>query len=121
MSVNRRSFIKTGGAAVAGTMELPPLLKSCQNIQISPDVKSYLDHFEVTPEMLQKVIAEAMSKGGDYADLFFEHSISNRLGLEDGKVNSAHSNVDYGVGVRVLKGRSNRFCLYRINQLAGYA
>ena len=71
MTLDRRSFIKTGGAAVAGTMVLPPLLKSCQNIQISPDVKSYLDHFEVTPEIMQKVIAEAMSKGGDYADLFF--------------------------------------------------
>ena len=47
---------------MAGTMVLPPLLKSCQNLQISPDVKSYLDHFEVSPETLQKVIAEAMSK-----------------------------------------------------------
>jgi TldD protein len=109
MSINRRNFIKTGGAAVAGTMVLPPLLKSCQNLQISPDVKSYLDHFEVTPEMLQKVIAEAMSRGGDYADLFFEHKISNTLGLEDGNVNQAYSNVDYGVGVRVLKGDQTGF------------
>jgi TldD protein len=88
---------------------LPSLLKSCQNLQLSPDVKSYLDHFEVTPEMLQKVIAEAMSKGGDYADLFFEHKISNTLALEDGKVNRAYSNVDYGVGVRVLKGDQTGF------------
>lgn len=107
--LNRRSFIKTGGAAAAGAMILPPLLKSCQNLQISPDVKSYLDHFEVTPQMLQKVIAEAMSKGGDYADLFFEHKISNTLGLEDGKVNQAYSNVDFGMGVRVLKGDQTGF------------
>ncbi len=59
--------------------------------------------------MLQKVIAAAMSKGGDYADLFFEHKISNTLGLEDGKVNRAFSNVDYGVGVRVLKGDQTGF------------
>ena len=109
MTFDRRRFIKTGGAAVAGTMVLPPLLKSCQNIQILPDVESYLDHFEVTPKLLQKVIAEAMSKGGDYADLFFEHTISNSLGLEDGKVNSATSNVDYGVGIRVLKGDQTGF------------
>jgi len=109
MKLTRRSFIQTGGAAVAGTMVLPPLLNSCQNLQISPDVKNYLDHFEVTPQMLQKVIAEAMSKGGDYADLFFEHKISNTLGLEDGKVNQAYSNVDYGMGVRVLKGDQTGF------------
>ena len=109
MKLTRRSFIQTGGAAVAGTMVLPPLLNSCQNLQISPDMKSYLDLFEVTPQMLQKVIAEAMSKGGDYADLFFEHKISNTLGLEDGNVNQAYSNVDYGVGVRVLKGDQTGF------------
>jgi len=90
-------------------MVLPPLLSSCQNIQISPDVKYYLDHFEVTPEMLQKVISEAMSKGGDYADLFFEHRIANTLALEDGIVNRAYSNVDYGMGVRVLKGDQTGF------------
>ncbi len=100
MTLSRRNFIKTGGAAAAGTMVLPPLLNSCNNIQLPPDVKSYLDHFEVTPKMLQQVIAEAMSKGGDYADLFFEHTISNSLGLEDGKVNSAHSNVDYPLVAR---------------------
>ena len=109
MKLTRRSFLQTGSAAVAGTMVLPPLLNSCQNIPISPDVKNYLDHFEVTPQMMQKVIAEAMSKGGDYADLFFEHKISNTLALEDGKVNRAYSNVDYGMGVRVLKGEQTGF------------
>ncbi len=104
MKVNRRSFIQTSGVAVAGTMVVPLQLNSCQNLKISPDVKTYLDHFEVTTQMLQKVISAAMSKGGDYADLFFEHKISNTLGLEDGNVNQAYSNVDYGMGVRVLKG-----------------
>jgi TldD protein len=45
-----------------------------------------------------------MSKGGDYADLYFEHTINNYSNLEDGKVNQASSNIAYGVGIRVLKG-----------------
>lgn len=109
MNFNRRNFIKTGSAAVAGSLILPPVLQSCGNIQISESVKSYLDHFEVTAPMLQKVIAVAMSKGGDYADLFFEHKITNSLGLEDGKVNRAYSNIDFGVGIRVLKGDQTGF------------
>jgi TldD protein len=72
-------------------------------------VKNYLDHFEVSREILQKVIAVAMSRGGDYADLFFEHKISNSLGLEDGEVNRAYSNIDYGVGIRVLSGDQTGF------------
>ena len=109
MKVDRRDFIKTSGMFAAGSMVLPPFVQSCQNVQISADVKSYLDHFEVTTEMLQKVIATAMSKGGDYADLFFEHKISNSLALEDGKVNRAYSNIDFGVGIRVLKGDQTGF------------
>lgn len=109
MIVNRRNFIKTGSAAVAGSVFIPTFLQSCGNVQISVDVKSYLDHFGVTIEMLQKVIATAMSKGGHYADLFFEHKISNNLGLEDGKVNRASSNIDFGVGIRVLKGDQTGF------------
>lgn len=109
MKTNRRNFIKSGGAAVAGGIILPPFLQSFQNEQISGSVKNYLDHFEVTVEMLQQVIRTAMSKGGDYADLYFEHKKSNNLGLEDGTVNRAFSNIDYGVGIRVLKGDQTGF------------
>jgi len=109
MNVNRRNFIKTSGMFAAGSVIISPFVQSCQNVQISNSVKSYLDHFEVSTEMLQKVIASAMSKGGDYADLFFEHKTTNSLGLEDGKVNRAYSNVDFGVGIRVLKGDQTGF------------
>jgi TldD protein len=109
MNVNRRSFIKTSGMLAAGSIVIPPFVQSCQHAQISGAVKSYLDHFEVSTEILQKVIATAMSKGGDYADLFFEHKTTNSLGLEDGKVNRAYSNIDFGVGIRVLKGDQTGF------------
>lgn len=109
MNLNRRVFIKTGSTVVAGSLFLNPVLQSCQNIQISESVKNYLDHFEVSAEMLQKVVAAAMSKGGDYADLFFEHKISNNISLQDKKVNRAFSNIDFGVGIRVLKGDQTGF------------
>ena len=67
--------------------------------------------------MLQKVIAAALSKGGDYADLFFEHKITGSIGLEDGKVNRASSNVDFGVGIRVLKGDQTGFAYTEITAL----
>lgn len=43
-----------------------------------------------------------MEKGGDYADLYFEHTFSNSLVLQDGAVNRASSHIDYGVGIRVV-------------------
>jgi TldD protein len=50
------------------------------------------------------VLDEALSKGGDYADLYFEHTIDNRVVLEDGKVNQAYCDVILGVGTRTVKG-----------------
>jgi TldD protein len=63
-----------------------------------------LNHFNVTENDLRKVTAAALEKGGDYADLFFEHTFSNSLVLQDNSVNRAGSNIDYGVGIRVVSG-----------------
>ncbi len=92
------------GIAAAGSLVIPPLLHSCNMSRLSDNAESYLNHFEVTRELLQKVISAAMEKGADYADLYFEHSLNNTGALEDGRVNSAYTNIAYGVGIRVLKG-----------------
>lgn len=68
------------------------------------DRQYILKHFSVTESDLQKVISEALSKGGDYADIFFEHTFSNNISLRDGEVNRASSNIDFGAGVRVVSG-----------------
>ena len=63
-----------------------------------------MNYFKVSEGDLRKVLAAALEKGGDYADLFFEHSYRNNVGLQDGAVNRASSNIDFGMGVRVLAG-----------------
>ncbi|MDD4847250.1 MAG: TldD/PmbA family protein [Bacteroidales bacterium] len=63
-----------------------------------------MNHFGVTLEDLKTVIAAALAKGGDFADLYFEHTQANNISLRDGQVNRVSSDVDFGVGIRVLKG-----------------
>ncbi|MDR1814652.1 MAG: TldD/PmbA family protein [Tannerella sp.] len=63
-----------------------------------------LGHFGVEEVQLRKTLAAAMEKGADYADLFFEHTFSNSLTLQDGAVNRVYSNIDYGMGVRAVAG-----------------
>ncbi len=104
MNFNRREFIRISGITAAGSLIVPPFLSSCKGVRLSDNAESYLNHFEVTKDLLQKVISAAMEKGADYADLFFEHTLENYSALEDGKVNSAYSNIGFGVGIRVLKG-----------------
>jgi len=68
------------------------------------DIENTLRHFKVSREDLQKTIYEALSKGGDYADLFFEHTLNSSISLRDGEVNRTSSNIDFGVGIRVVVG-----------------
>ncbi len=109
MNTTRRDFISTGGTFMAGKLLMPPFLKFSPNDKIFTNVNHYFDLFEVSEEILQKIVAAAISKGGDYADLFFENMRANSLGLEDGKVNRAYSNVSSGVGIRVLNGDQTGF------------
>ncbi|HOP58513.1 MAG TPA: TldD/PmbA family protein [Bacteroidales bacterium] len=109
MYLKRREFIRLSGITMAGSVFIPPILQSCNRIPVSNDAGAYLDHFEVSPEQLHKVINTAMEKGADYADLFFEHTVTNTAALQDNKVNSAYSDIQYGVGIRVLKGEQTGF------------
>ena len=106
MKYNRRDFIKTGGMVMLGSIAVPSFLGGCAG---SPEDKAAgisfaLNHFGLSESDMQKVLTAALEKGGDYADLFFEHSYRNNIGLQDGAVNRASSNIDFGMGVRVLAG-----------------
>jgi TldD protein len=69
----------------------------------SPGV-SYFSRFGITEALLREVLAAALSRGGDFADVYVQHRVSNDLALEDGAVNRAFGTVELGAGVRVVKG-----------------
>ncbi len=72
-------------------------------------MENYFEHFEVTESIISDLMSEALSKGGDYCDIFFQHKIANSIGLEDNSVNRAYNSTDLGVGIRVLKGDQTGF------------
>ena len=77
----------------------------------------YMSFFGVTEENLRELISIALSKGGEYADLFFEHSVINELTLRDGEVNAAGTHIDYGVGIRVVKGEKTGYAYSEITTM----
>jgi len=76
-----------------------------------------MKHFSIDEADLKKVLAAALEKGGDYADLYFEHAFNNSLGLRDGEVNSTFSGIDYGMGVRVLSGDQTGYAYVESTEL----
>ena len=69
----------------------------------------YLDIFKVTEHQLQSLVGTALSRGGDFADLYFEHTTFFNLILRDGNVSSGGFHTDFGVGIRVLKGEKTGY------------
>ncbi len=68
------------------------------------DGLEYFGRFGVDESLLRGAFEKAMSRGADWAELYFEHRVLHSLGLEDGAVNRASMSVALGVGVRVVKG-----------------
>lgn len=65
-------------------------------------LNNYLQKFGVSTEFIRTLISEGLSKGGEYCDVFFQYSVTDFIGLEDNIVNRANSNVEIGVGIRVI-------------------
>ncbi len=58
----------------------------------------------IDAEICRKLLAIALGRGGDYADLFFEYRAGGGLVFEEGITKSASRGVSMGLGVRVQRG-----------------
>jgi TldD protein len=103
--ITRRTVIGAGAAALASVAVSDLFNLSSVFAKSGPtEGVGYFARFGVTDKLIKDTIGAALSKGGDYADVFFQHRVTNNLALEDGSVNRAFANVALGVGVRVVKG-----------------
>lgn len=102
--ITRRSFLR-GAASTTFAAAVTPALTSCWSNMARTKKTGYFEsEFGIADSLCRRVLAEALSKGGDFSDLYFEHTVRNSLVLEDGKVNRAYCYVALGVGIRTVKG-----------------
>src|SRR5450755_3087331 len=60
--------------------------------------------FGISRQDLENYLSEALSQGGDYADLYFEYLATSAISIDESIVKSASQGVTLGVGVRVISG-----------------
>jgi TldD protein len=58
----------------------------------------------IDPETCSKLLSVALSRGGNYADLYFEYRAAASMLFEEGITRSASRGVSLGLGVRVQRG-----------------
>jgi TldD protein len=71
-------------------------------MQLSESI--FATRFQISPEDLEGYLSEALSQGGDYADLYFEYLRTSSISMDESMVKSAQQGVSMGVGVRVIAG-----------------
>src|SRR5215470_8069620 len=64
----------------------------------------FFSKFGITPAALESYLGEALSAGGDYADLYFEYLTTTSLSVDESMVKSASQGISAGCGVRVISG-----------------
>src|SRR5436309_14216937 len=69
----------------------------------------FFEKYNVTTTDLENYLNEALSRGGDYADLYFEYRVNHSIVLEEQIIKSATKGVNLGVGVRVISGEKTGY------------
>ncbi|MFA6002255.1 MAG: TldD/PmbA family protein [Thermoleophilia bacterium] len=59
--------------------------------------------------LIEKIIAEALNHGGEFAEIYAERHRGSSLSLEDSRLERSSSGLDSGASVRVTKGRNISF------------
>ena len=69
----------------------------------------FFEKLGLTERLLERCLGEALSAGGEFADLYFEAVTSTSLGMDEGIVKTAAQGISVGCGVRVLSGERTGF------------
>src|SRR5215813_3572983 len=69
----------------------------------------FFEKHNITTTDLETYLSEALSRGGDYADLYFEYRVNHSIVLEEQIIKSATKGVNMGVGVRVISGEKTGY------------
>lgn len=104
--IPRRRFLELsmkGGLLVAATPALMSQLVACKNGVRSSSA------LEMEKEVLDQIIAKALEKGGDFADVYLENRISRQVVMEESIFKSGLYGISQGAGVRVISGNKTGY------------
>jgi TldD protein len=125
--ITRRKFLGMslkGGVLIAATPALLSQLVSCRGGMSSSS------GMDIDKQTLARIIAKALEKGGDFADVYVENRISRQILMEESIFKSGLYGISQGAGVRVISGNKTGYAytdeiteerLMRAAEVASYA
>jgi TldD protein len=77
--------------------------------EVADHKRYFFEKLGLTERLLERCLGEALSAGGEFADLYFEAVTSTSLGMDEGIVKTASQGISVGCGIRVLFGERTGF------------
>jgi len=111
-SISRREFLRNGallsGAILAGGAAGVPWIHPPEAeaalMGIGQELREILN-----PETVNRILIEALLRGGDFADVFAEQRFRTNIVLDDQKIDSVTYGYPRGAGVRVYRRRQTGY------------
>ena len=66
----------------------------------------FVDHFGITEAAMSETFSAALAHGARFSDIYFEHTITNTITMEEGIVKEAEKKIHHGAGVRAVRDES---------------
>ena len=109
-NIHRRDFLKKSGTGLMVAASSSLWYDLLFGGKIPPSSSSFFEErFGVTQGDMRKILEVALSKGGEFSELFFEYRISNTVRMEEDIIKESSESVSLGVGIRVLKGEQTGY------------
>lgn len=70
---------------------------------------TYKDYFHIPHDELQKILNIALSRGGDFSEIFLEYKIYNLINMEEDIIKETAESISLGLGIRVLSGEKTGY------------
>jgi len=70
----------------------------------------YFDHFQLGEDELNQILELALSRGGDFAEIYMEYNHNNFIHMAEDIIKETAENISMGLGIRVI-----------LNDQTGYA
>ncbi|MFQ5721671.1 MAG: PmbA/TldA family metallopeptidase, partial [Candidatus Aminicenantales bacterium] len=80
--------------------------------------------FNLNLANLYHILNLALSQGGDFSEIYLEHSIYSYINMEDDIIKETAENISQGLGIRVISGEktgfgyTNSFSLNKVRKVA---
>jgi len=108
-SMDRRSFLKKGMHTGALIVSFPVWKHFARE-----DTDSLLAAEAGLPggldkDGLRKLLEVCLSRGGEFAEVYYERTVENSISLDEDKISAATRGLDMGVGFRVLQEEKTGF------------